>query len=68
MAQFGALVVQARQCLNPGGALLARTATGSAMIVEVIGQHMQTDHAFNVELAQVERGPWFRTLAAGFRV
>jgi S-adenosylmethionine-diacylglycerol 3-amino-3-carboxypropyl transferase len=67
-AQFGALVVQARQCLNPGGALLARTATGSAMIVEVIGRHMQTDHAFNVELPQVERGPWFRTLAAGFRV
>jgi hypothetical protein len=67
-AQFGALVVQARQCLNPGGALLARTATGNAMIFEVLGQYMQMDRSFNAELPQVERGPWFRTLAVGFRV
>jgi hypothetical protein len=28
---------------------------------------MQMDHEFNAELRQVERGPWFRTIAVGFR-
>jgi S-adenosylmethionine:diacylglycerol 3-amino-3-carboxypropyl transferase len=65
--QFGAAVDQARGCLNPGGALLARTATGSPMIIEVMDQHMQMDQAFNNTLSQIERGPWFRTIATGFR-
>jgi S-adenosylmethionine:diacylglycerol 3-amino-3-carboxypropyl transferase len=65
--QFSAMVVNARAYLAPGGALLARTATGSAMIVDVMGQHMLMDRAFNDELLLVERGPWFRTIAVGFR-
>lgn len=64
--QFGVVVAQARECLHPGGALLARTATSRPMIVEVMGQQMQLDQQFNAELPQVERGPWFRTLAVGF--
>lgn len=66
-AQFSATVTRAREYLRPGGALLARTATGRPMIVEVMDQYMQTDQKFNAELQQVERGPWFRTIAAGFR-
>lgn len=65
--QFGVLVIQSRNCLNPGGALLARTATGRTMIVEVMGQHLPMDHRFNAELQRVERGPWFRIIAAGFQ-
>lgn len=65
-AQFGALAQHARACLRPGGALLARTATGSSMIVDVSRRHLSVDDSFNALLAQVERGPWFRTLAAGF--
>lgn len=65
--QFGALVIQSRDCLNPGGALLARTATGRTMIVEVMGQHLSTDHEFSARLPQIERSPWFRTIAVGFR-
>jgi S-adenosylmethionine:diacylglycerol 3-amino-3-carboxypropyl transferase len=65
--QFAATVANACACLAPGGALLARTATGSPMIVDVMGQHMATDDAFNEELLHVERGPWFRTIAVGFR-
>lgn len=65
--QFGALVIQSRNCLNPGGALLARTATGRTMIVEVMGKLLPMDHSFNAELQQVERGPWFRIIAAGFQ-
>jgi S-adenosylmethionine:diacylglycerol 3-amino-3-carboxypropyl transferase len=65
--QFRATVTQAGECLNPGGALLARTATGRPMIVEVIAQQMQMGHEFNTELSQIERGPWFRTIAVGFR-
>ncbi len=64
--QFGAVIAQAKNCLTPGGALLARTATGRAMIGEVMEQHMQVDQEFNAELCQVERGPWFRTIAVGF--
>jgi S-adenosylmethionine:diacylglycerol 3-amino-3-carboxypropyl transferase len=64
--QFAATVTSARGCLAPGGALLARTATGSPMIVNVMGQHMAMDNAFNDELLRVERGPWFRTIAVGF--
>ena len=56
-----------RSCLAPGGALLARTATGSAMIREVMETGMATDPAFDAKLLEVERGPWFRTIAVGFR-
>ena len=65
--QFAATIANARGCLAPGGALLARTATGSPMIVDVMGQHMPMDGGFNDELLLVERGPWFRTIAVGFR-
>jgi S-adenosylmethionine:diacylglycerol 3-amino-3-carboxypropyl transferase len=65
--QFAATIANARACLAPGGALLARTATGSPMIVDVMGQHMPMNRAFNDELLLVERGPWFRTIAVGFR-
>jgi S-adenosylmethionine-diacylglycerol 3-amino-3-carboxypropyl transferase len=65
--QFGAFVAQARDCLAPGGALLARTATGSAMIRDVMADRMAIDPAFDAELLEVERGPWFRTIAVGFR-
>jgi S-adenosylmethionine:diacylglycerol 3-amino-3-carboxypropyl transferase len=65
--QFGATVVQARDCLKPGGALLARMATGRPMIIEVMRQHMSIADKFNTELPEIERGPWFRTIAAGFR-
>jgi len=65
-AQFGAVAQRARACLRPGGALLARTATGSAMIVEVTRRHFRVDETFDARLADAERGPWFRTLAAGF--
>jgi S-adenosylmethionine:diacylglycerol 3-amino-3-carboxypropyl transferase len=66
-AQFSATVVQARDCLKPGGALLARTATGRPMIIEVMRQQMSVDDEFNTELPQIERGPWFRTISTGFR-
>jgi S-adenosylmethionine:diacylglycerol 3-amino-3-carboxypropyl transferase len=66
-AQLHTLVIQARDHLRPGGALLGRTATGTSTIVDVIGQHLQIDDMFNVALAHVERGPWFRVIAAGFR-
>jgi S-adenosylmethionine:diacylglycerol 3-amino-3-carboxypropyl transferase len=64
--QFGAVVNQAKTCLKPGGALLARTATGQPMIQQVMAQYMRTEGEFNQELAQIERGPWFRTIAVGF--
>ena len=67
-AQFSATVTQASDYLKLGGALLARTGTGNRMIIEVMGQHMQMEETFNVELLQAERAPWFRTIAAGFRV
>jgi S-adenosylmethionine:diacylglycerol 3-amino-3-carboxypropyl transferase len=64
--QFGAVVARAKSCLALGGALLARTATGRAMIVDVMAQQLRPDEEFNAHLQQVERGPWFRTLAVGF--
>jgi S-adenosylmethionine:diacylglycerol 3-amino-3-carboxypropyl transferase len=66
-AQLHALVRQAYDLLNPGSALLARTATGGSTIVDVIRQHMHMNEALNTALAEVERGPWFRVIAAGFR-
>jgi len=65
--QFGEIVGQMRECLTPGGTLLARTATGSSMIIDVMSRLLRSEAGFNDELARVERGPWFRTLAAGFR-
>ncbi|MBP7694184.1 MAG: DUF3419 family protein [Anaerolineales bacterium] len=66
--QFGAAAAAVCACLRDGGALLTRTGTPSPMIVEVTGQALQMDPDFNRQLAEIERGPWFRTLAAGFRV
>jgi hypothetical protein len=56
-----------REYLAPGGALLARTAHASRMIADVMGRHLQCDEGYNRQLAEVERGPWFRVIAAGFR-
>ncbi len=65
--QFGAAANQARQCLKPGGALLARTGTGSTAIIDLMKRELRVDAEFNAQLTQIERGPWFRTIAAGFR-
>ena len=65
-AQFGDAVAAARACLTPGGALLARTATGSPMIQQVMDRELRSKPGLNSRLAEVERGPWFRTIAAGF--
>ncbi|HEU5101596.1 MAG TPA: hypothetical protein VFU22_21390 [Roseiflexaceae bacterium] len=42
-------------------------AAGGSTIVDVMRQHMQMDEALNAALAEVERGPWFRAIAAGIR-
>ncbi len=65
--QFADAVSQMRECLTAGGALLARTATGSPMISDVIATQLRSDAKFNNELARIERGPWFRIVAAGIR-
>lgn len=66
-AQFDAAVRAMKSCLTAGGALLARTATGSSMIVDVMRRHLYLDDALQSALPKIERGPWFRTLAAGRR-
>jgi S-adenosylmethionine:diacylglycerol 3-amino-3-carboxypropyl transferase len=66
-AQFDAVVRDLKACLTAGGALLARTATGSSMIIDVIRRHLAVDDAFLSALPAIERGPWFRILAAGLR-
>jgi S-adenosylmethionine:diacylglycerol 3-amino-3-carboxypropyl transferase len=65
--QFAATVDRAQACLAPGGAVLARTATERPMIVEVMRRGMRVPPAIEAELAEVERGPWFRVITAGFR-
>lgn len=65
--QYSGAVAQIAACLRVGGALLARTGTGSPMILEQTGKHLRVDETFNRYLSQTERGPWFRTIAAGFR-
>jgi hypothetical protein len=57
-----------RDCLAPGGARLARTAHASRMIADVMRRHLRVDEGFNRRLGEVERGPWFRIIAAGLRV
>ena len=64
--QFEQVVRLASSCLVTGGALLARTATGSQMIQDVIAASMRIDPALHTRLVQSERGPWFRTIAVGF--
>ncbi|MEZ4662708.1 MAG: DUF3419 family protein [Caldilineaceae bacterium] len=66
-AQLCALLQQAAAALRPGGGILARTASLCSPLGAVMRQQLQTDHALNAELPQIERGPWFRTIVAGFR-
>jgi S-adenosylmethionine-diacylglycerol 3-amino-3-carboxypropyl transferase len=65
--QMNDLVLSARANLQEGGALLVRTATGRTTLVDAMRPHLHVDDAFNTELAQIERGPWFRVTAAGFK-
>lgn len=64
--QFGNVVKLAKKCLTPGGAFLARMAAESEFLREKIGQEMGIDAGLNEALPKIERGPWFRTVAAGF--
>lgn len=65
--QFTALTLDVRDCLAPGGMLLARTGTPSRMIQGVMRDYLNGDDVLNAELAEIERGPWFRILAAGVK-
>lgn len=65
--QFTALSLDVRDCLAPGGILLARTGTPSRMIQSVMRDYLNGDDVLNAELAEIERGPWFRILAAGIK-
>lgn len=64
---FSGLLAKVRACLKPGGGLLARKATGGYTLTKVMQQHLQVDPAFNAELLQIERGPFWRDIAVGFR-
>jgi S-adenosylmethionine:diacylglycerol 3-amino-3-carboxypropyl transferase len=65
-AQLTAMLGQAKAALVPGGSVLVRTANSSSSLLTVMAQQLQTDAALNAALPQIERGPWFRTIAAGF--
>lgn len=65
--QFTGLAMDARDCLAPGGMLVARTGTPSRMIQGVMRDYLNGDDVVNAELAEIERGPWFRILAAGIK-
>lgn len=66
-AQIQALVEAARTCLRPGGGLLLRAANPDAPIRPVVMAVLESDSALDAALPAIERGPWFRTLAVGFR-
>ena len=61
------LMAKARDCLQPGGTLLARKATHGYILTEVMPQHLRLDPAFNAKLLQIERGPFWHDIAVGFR-
>lgn len=66
-AQVRSLVAAACACLQPGGALLIRAANPAAPIQPVVAALMERDPALDAALPTIERGPWFRTVIAGFR-
>jgi S-adenosylmethionine:diacylglycerol 3-amino-3-carboxypropyl transferase len=66
-AQIRSLVEAACACLRPGGALLIRAANPEAPVRPAVTAMMESDPALDVRLPQIERGPWFRTVVAGFR-
>ena len=65
--QLAAAIADLQACLTPGGAVLLRTIRDGPTIAAATAQHLIVDEAFNTQLADTERGPWFRTIAAGFR-
>lgn len=66
-AQVRSLVEATCACLRPGGALLLRAANPAAPIRQAVAAAMDVDPILDAELPAIERGPWFRTVAAGFR-
>jgi S-adenosylmethionine:diacylglycerol 3-amino-3-carboxypropyl transferase len=66
-AQIRSLVESACACLRPGGALLIRAANPEAPVRPAVTAMMESDPALDVRLSQIERGPWFRMVVAGFR-
>lgn len=65
--QVRSLVTDACACLKPGGALLIRAANPAAPIRSAVAAAMGIDPALDARLPAIERGPWFRTIIAGFR-
>jgi S-adenosylmethionine:diacylglycerol 3-amino-3-carboxypropyl transferase len=66
-AQVRGLVEASRACLRPGGALLLRAANPEAPIRSAVTAALGIDSALDRALPTIERGPWFRTVVAGFR-
>ncbi len=64
-SQFADLVQQVKAYLRSDGAFLARTATPNPMIRTVTESLLEVDLEFTTKLQTVERGPWFRAIAAG---
>lgn len=67
ITQLTAVLTAVKGALAPGGAVLMRTANPALSLVAVMQQQMHMDAALNTTLQQVERGPWFRTIVAGFQ-
>lgn len=65
--QVRSLVQASCACLRPGGALLIRAANPEALIRPAVAAAMDVDPALDARLPAIERGPWFRTVVAGFR-
>lgn len=65
-SEFASVIGSVKSCLNPGGALLARTATPNHMIETVMARQLSVDPEYNAELQRIERGPWFRIISVGF--
>lgn len=65
--QIQSLVAASCASLKPGGALLIRAANPAAPVRPAVAAALDVDLALDTRLPAIERGPWFRTVAAGFR-
>lgn len=60
------LVVRAKGYIKPGGAFLARALNPAQKLADALGHSLILDSEFNSNLPEIERGPWFRQVVAGF--
>lgn len=62
------MLINAVQCLNPGGALLGRRLNGDHHLATVMAEHLEVDNSLSAQLLKLDRSFFYREVVVGFHL